>query len=232
MKFGGIEPLSLSDYENEISTVLFTIGCPFRCKFCYNVDLLSQDYFDKSGRKVITEDEALEKIQSHIKMITAVSLTGGEPCANDDLLEFIKKLHLIGIKKIKVDTSGFSPDMIQACIDSKLVTRIAMDLKGPLSRYPEITGFSNISAIKKSIHLLKNSTIDREFRLTLLPSLTKDDIIDTISLVPGETIYLQQFEPEHAYSIDVRGMTPIIKSIIDNIVEETKTIANVKLRGF
>ena len=38
MMFGGIEPLSLSDYENEISTVLFTIGCPFRCKFCYNVD--------------------------------------------------------------------------------------------------------------------------------------------------------------------------------------------------
>jgi len=36
MKFAHIERTSLSDYPGRVCSLLYTVGCNFRCPFCYN----------------------------------------------------------------------------------------------------------------------------------------------------------------------------------------------------
>ncbi|HBX25679.1 MAG TPA: anaerobic ribonucleoside-triphosphate reductase activating protein, partial [Firmicutes bacterium] len=40
MDFSGWEKLSLVDYDDNITTTLFTSGCNFKCPFCHNGDLV------------------------------------------------------------------------------------------------------------------------------------------------------------------------------------------------
>ena len=35
MKIGGFQKISLLDYPGKISSIVFTLGCNFRCPFCY-----------------------------------------------------------------------------------------------------------------------------------------------------------------------------------------------------
>jgi pyruvate formate lyase activating enzyme len=230
MKIGGFEPCTLIDYPGKISCIVYTVGCNYRCKFCYNPDIIGEEDFKKSGRKLIPEKEVFDYIKKHNKMIDAVSITGGEPTMQMDIDSFcyqIKKMK----KYVKIDTNGSNPHVLIHLINRKLVDYIAMDLKGPLNKYKEITGV-NAESILRSIEVVKNSKIPHEFRLTLYPQLKKEDIITTISLVTGETIYLQQFEPAYAYSLIARKMMPMNRKLIDEIIDETKEIADVRLRGF
>lgn len=231
MMIGGFEPCTLIDYPGKISCIVYTVGCNYRCKFCYNPDIISEEDFKKSGRKLIPEAEIFDYIKKNNKMIDAVSITGGEPTMQQDLDSFcyqVKKLN----KLVKVDTNGSNSHILTHLINRKLVDYIAMDLKGPLKKYKSVAGVTNTNSVPLSIELVKNSGLPHEFRLTLYPQLKKQDVIDAISLVPGETVYLQQFEPEYAYAPAARKMMPMNKSTIDEIIQETKEIANVHLRGF
>ncbi len=40
MKIGGLQKTSLLDYPDAISAIIWTVGCNFRCPFCYNRDLV------------------------------------------------------------------------------------------------------------------------------------------------------------------------------------------------
>lgn len=231
MMIGGFEPCTLIDYPGKISCIVYTVGCNYRCKFCYNPDIISEEDFKKSGRRLIPDQEIFDYINKHKTMVDAVSITGGEPTMQPDIDSFcyqIKKMN----KFVKLDTNGSNNHVLIHLIRRKLIDYIAMDLKGPLNKYNEIAGVINTESILRSIETVKNSKIPHEFRLTLYPQLKKQDIIDTISMVKGETIYLQQFEPAYAYAPSARELMPLNKKIIDEIVVETNGIANVQLRGF
>ena len=55
MMIGGFEPCTLIDYPGKISCIVYTIGCNYRCKFCYNPDIISEEEFKNSGRQLIPE---------------------------------------------------------------------------------------------------------------------------------------------------------------------------------
>ena len=84
MALVGFDKLSLLDYEDKISCVLFYKACNFRCPFCHN------------GLTVLeAEDEYLfDAIIDYLKtrkgVIDAVVFTGGEPTLEPHLKEHIK----------------------------------------------------------------------------------------------------------------------------------------------
>jgi len=231
MLIGGFEPCSLIDYPGKIGCIVYTVGCNYRCEFCYNPDIISEENFKKSNRRLIPEEEIFNYIKKNKNMIDGVSLTGGEPTMQLDIDKFCHKIKKLG-KLVKLDTNGSNPQVIEHLIKKKIIDYIAMDLKGPLKKYKSVAGVTSTDSVPRSIELVKNSGLPHEFRLTLYPQLKKQDVIAAISLVPGETVYLQQFEPEYAYAPAARKMMPMNKSTIDEIIEETKGIANVHLRGF
>jgi len=40
MKIGGFQKTSLLDYPDNVSAIVWTVGCNFHCPFCYNKDIV------------------------------------------------------------------------------------------------------------------------------------------------------------------------------------------------
>jgi pyruvate formate lyase activating enzyme len=72
-----------------------------------------------------------------------------------------------------------------------------MDIKAPLDKYRYITKCTDghVQSIRESIEVLKKSRMPHEFRTTLVPVLTLEDIIQIRKLIPYERYVIQQFKP-------------------------------------
>lgn len=194
MKIGGLQRFSLIDFPKKISAVVFTQGCLFRCPFCHNPSLVLQEQFGPS----LSIEEVLSFLTLRKNQIDGVVISGGEPTIQPLLEDFIRKVKTLGLA-IKLDTSGICPEVLEYLLQENLLDYVAMDIKAPLDKYAEIVGVKiDTAKIAKSITLLKNSSIDYEFRSTILPSLhTKEDILAMGKLVSGAMRYvLQTFSPE------------------------------------
>jgi len=219
MKIGGLQKTSLLDYPDTISAIIWTVGCDFRCPFCYNKDIVLGNV------EQITEDEVLTFLKKRFDMLEGLVITGGEPLMQEDIVEFAEKIKEIGYL-IKIDTNGMYPDKLKELIDKKLVDYIAMDVKAPKKKYEMLTGVkTDIKKIEKSIDLIKNSNIDYEFRTTIVPDLlTKKDIIEIGKwLKSSKKFYLQQFKTD----------IPLISSKLKNAApyekeELIKTLEKIK----
>ena len=190
-EFVGLDKLSLLDYEDKMSCVLFSKACNFRCPFCHN------------GLTVLEAEEYIpwEEIMKYLKlrkgMLDAVVVSGGEPTLLPNLIDKLKDIKLLGYE-IKLDTNGANPDLVKQYIDSKLIDYVAMDIKNSEEKYPLTTGVKTVDmdSIKKTIKLLKEAGIAYEFRTTLVQEFhnSLDDIKGIGELIKGSKIlYLQKF---------------------------------------
>ena len=113
MKIGGLQKLSLIDYPNCLSAIIFTAGCNFRCRFCYNPLLVCLE--NKKDLPLISEADLFIFLKSRIGKLDGVVITGGEPTMHADLPDLIKKIRELGFK-IKLDTNGTNPEMVNNLI--------------------------------------------------------------------------------------------------------------------
>jgi len=191
MKIGGLQKTTLLDYPNKIACIVFTIGCNFRCGYCYNSELVTET--DKAT--IITEEDFFQFLRKKRKILDAVVITGGEPTLHKDLPEFIKKIKNLNYL-VKLDTNGTHPVMLKKLIKQKLIDYIAMDIKAPLSKYVKVVNVKvDNKKIRSSINLIMNSGLAYEFRSTILPSLhSEEDIATMAKLVKGaDKYFLQKF---------------------------------------
>jgi len=208
MIIGGLQKFSLLDYPGRVSAIIFTKGCNFRCQFCYNpmlvwpIEVSKSKYAHlKNGEQqkvhpTINQDELFVFLKSRAGKLDAVVLTGGEPCLQKDLPEFIRKIKALGFL-VKLDTNGSHPEVLAKLIKEKLVDYIAMDLKAPENKYKEVTGVkADFKKIRRSVKLIMRSDLPYEFRTTVVPGLiNKDDIAAMGRIIKGaDKWYLQNFK--------------------------------------
>ena len=192
MRIGGFQPTSLVDYPDTISAIVFTVGCNFRCPYCHNPELVFE-----SPERLIPEKEVLASLAKRKGVLPAVTVTGGEPTLQEDLLVFLAKLKEMGFL-VKLDTNGTHPKTLQEAIERKLADYVAMDIKAPLARYAQITCSAvNLEAIKESIQFLLGGRVPYEFRTTVVKGLLSPDDVRTIGreIAGASRYYLQQFVP-------------------------------------
>ncbi|MDD3159369.1 MAG: anaerobic ribonucleoside-triphosphate reductase activating protein [Candidatus ainarchaeum sp.] len=231
MFIGGLEKLTLTDFPDKTACIVFLVNCNFKCPFCYNKELTSNNLFKKSKRKLIPEEEFFLFLKENKKMLDGVVITGGEPTLSPGLINFIKKIKTFNLL-VKLDTNGSNPLILGQLINEKLIDYIAMDIKSPLENYSSFVR-SNISqkSISDSINLIKSSTIPHEFRTTLYPKLTVDDFKNMSKLIEGENWFLQEFWPTNTFSLAARKLKPMRKNKIDKIISICSKSTNIKLRG-
>lgn len=222
MKIAGLQKNSLVDYRGKVAAVIFAPYCNFDCYYCHNRILLEPDPM-KFRYKPIEEDEFFSFLDKRIGLIQGVVITGGEPTLQKDLMDFIKRIVEKGFP-VKLDTNGACPEVLSALLEAGLLDSIAMDIKGPVDKYDEICGVKvDISKIKKSIDLIMNSGIDYEFRTTITPEFTLQDVEQSVQLISGCKRYvLQQFrKPEnHGEFADIRNAKkPHAKDFFDQTLE-------------
>ena len=218
MKIGGIQKTSLLDYPDTISAIIWTIGCNFRCPFCYNKDLVF-------GRVVtISEEEVLSFLEKRKVMLEGLVISGGEPLLQDDIVSFAEKVKKMGYL-IKIDTNGMYPEMLKELIDRKLVDYIAMDVKAPKNKYDSLSGVkTDIKKIEKSIEIIRSSLINYEFKTTFASNLlTRTDIVEIAKWLKGsKRFYLQQFNNEaNLISSKLQNSKPYSK---DELIDTLKDI--------
>ena len=78
---------------NQVSTVLFTGGCNFRCPFCYNTNIV----LNPNKMPDIKEKDVLSFLVENEGLYHAVMVTGGEPTMHKDLPAFLLKVKELGL---------------------------------------------------------------------------------------------------------------------------------------
>jgi len=188
MRIGAVQPMTLIDYPDRIAAVVFTVGCDFRCPFCHNPELVLPDLAPSRGP---TAAEALDRLADRRGFLDGVVLTGGEPTLQSDLADFIEEVRLLGYL-VKLDTNGSRPAALERILDRHLVDYVAMDIKGPRSRYGEFAGCPvDAAAIDRSIALVRRAP-DGEFRTTVAPGMTGDDVERIADWIQGDRRYMLQ----------------------------------------
>ena len=141
MAIVGIDKLSLLDYEDKVSVVLFSHACNFRCPFCHNGESVL------NAQSEINFDEILEYLKSRKGLVDAVVFSGGEPTLEPDLEVKIKAVRNLGFA-IKLDTNGTNPELLEKLLDDGVIDYVAMDIKNCPSLYAQTCG------INHSMHFL------------------------------------------------------------------------------
>ena len=193
---GGIQKTTLLDFPEKIASIVFTQGCNFRCGYCHNPELLEQN----KNTEFLPEN-FISFLKTRIGKLDGVVITGGEPTIQSGLYDFIKEIKELNFV-VKLDTNGTNPDILEKLINDKMLDYIAMDIKAPLEKYSEITKTKvNTENILKSINLIMNSSIDYEFRTTIIKSMLSFEDFDKIGqLISGaKKYYLQKFVPSNIY---------------------------------
>ena len=189
MRIGAYDKASYVDYPGEIACAIFLVGCNFNCGYCHNPSLISGD------GTYVPKEEVMEYLKLRRDMLDAVCISGGEPTCNKDLKEFIKEIKALGYK-VKLDTNGTHPEIIEDLLSEDLLDYVAMDIKASPKKYNEVTGCKvNLELIKRTVKLLKKSGIKHEFRTTYLPVLNEQDIEEITDTFVGKNskYFIQQF---------------------------------------
>jgi pyruvate formate lyase activating enzyme len=196
MKIGGLQKVSLIDYPGAISAIIFSQGCNFQCPYCHNPELVNQKLFTPC----MDEKEILDFLKTRVGKLDAVSITGGEPTIQNDLLPFIRQIKKLGYA-VKLDSNASRPQVIQELLKENLLDYIALDIKAPLSKYESVVKKKIDSGqIAESIKLVLKAKIPHEFRTTVVESqLTENDLVRIAREISGAKVYvLQKFRPTKA----------------------------------
>ncbi len=218
MQIGGLQKTSLIDYPGKVSCIVWTIGCNFRCPWCYNKSLVF------GTAEQITEREIFDFLEKRKNLLDGVAITGGEPTMQPDLPDFIRRVKSMGYL-VKLDTNGSNPDVIEKLIHERLVDYIAMDVKAPLKRYQEVTKSDiETNKIKQSISLIMRSGIDYEFRTTVVPGLVgKDDVVAIVKLIKGaKRYYLQRYFKAETLDDAYSNLKPPKRKDVQEMCEAAK----------
>ncbi len=208
-----------------IACTVFTQGCNMRCPYCQNGGLVLPSYFDEP----IPEDEVLAKIKKRAGILEGVCVTGGEPTVQPDLAEFLKKIKDLGLK-VKLDSNGRDPDLLDRLWKDHLIDMVAMDIKASPSRYAYVAGLHGLSdpavviaPYDASIRFLLSSGIDYEFRTTLVRGLhdyeQMEDICDWIA--GAKAYYLQSYRE-----------SDLVISLLENRKDLCSSFSNEELNTF
>lgn len=197
MYIGGFQKNSLIDFPGTIACVVFTRGCNFTCPYCHNPDLVAgtagPDGRGSSGFDNPDQEEILKFMHKRKGIIEGIVVTGGEPTLQADLTDFIKTVRQMGYK-IKLDTNGTAPRILDAFFDQGLVDYLAMDIKTDTDHYPMVMkNPTQLNRVIESIAVIMKKAPAYEFRTTCARPFVSADIMENIGkMIRGAASYVLQ----------------------------------------
>ncbi|MDF1617448.1 anaerobic ribonucleoside-triphosphate reductase activating protein [Petrocella sp. FN5] len=182
---------SMVDFDGHLSATVFTKGCNMICDYCHNRDLKNQP-------SLMDEEEVLKHLDKRKGILTGVTLSGGEPTLQEDLIDFVTKVKNLGYA-IKLDTNGSNPAMLKTLHSLGLIDYVAMDLKTAPSNYRKLTGM-DFEQVRESYDFVRNLQ-HYEFRTTMYPEVSFEDVGMLLKMVDRGHYVLQQYRPNHSHAL-------------------------------
>ena len=131
LRLGGITPLTSIDFPGRLAAVLYGQGCPWRCGYCHNPELL-----DAPPPASIAWPEVLAFLKSRQGLLDGIVFSGGEPTLQAALPAALAEVRALGFQTA-LHTGGMYPERLQALLP--LLDWVGLDIKGPLHAYDAIT---------------------------------------------------------------------------------------------
>ncbi|HEX3075954.1 MAG TPA: anaerobic ribonucleoside-triphosphate reductase activating protein [Lachnospiraceae bacterium] len=192
MQIHGFNKTTLLDYPKHLAATIFLGSCNYRCPFCHNSSLVLNPHILPS----ISEKEVLDILAKRRDILEGVCITGGEPTLQKDLPDLIHAIKQLGLK-VKLDTNGSNPAVVEKLLESNQIDYIAMDIKNSIQKYAQTIGVPNydLAPIFSTIQLIQTSGIDYEFRTTIVQEFHEQaDMIAIGEWLNGSrNYYLQSF---------------------------------------
>ncbi len=187
-----IQKLTLLDYPGKVACTVFLHGCNLRCPFCHNAGLVV-----RTPEESVSLDELYSFLKKRQGILEGVAITGGEPLLDDGIFDLLRGIKALGYP-VKLDTNGFYPKRLKLVIDEGLCDYVAMDIKNSPERYAETCGLKRVDmdAVRESIAILEGSSVDHEFRTTVVSGLhNEESLLGAAALIKGaKRYYLQCFK--------------------------------------
>ena len=155
-----------------IRFVIFTQGCPLRCKCCHNPDT-----WDTAGGREYTPQELVERAvrcREYFGKEGGVTVSGGEPLLQAEFVREIFELcHKQGINTC-LDTSGcILTDSVKALLEA--TDRVLLDVKYTTDElYRENVGCT-MSAPLDFLEYLRSKNIPTTLRQVIIPTLNDNE---------------------------------------------------------
>lgn len=228
MLIKGFQKLTLLDFPGRTACTVFTGGCNYRCPFCHNALLVTEQddaYYD--------EEEIFEHLERRKNVLDGVAVTGGEPLLQKDIERFLYEIKDKGYA-VKLDTNGSFPEKLEGILQLGLADYVAMDIKNCPEKYGVTVGVKNfdITPVEKSIELLMNGNVPFEFRTTVTADYhTPEDIEKAAEWIKGAPkYYLQNFaDSGNLIDSNCRGVS---RGEMREMLERAKKyIPTAELRG-
>ena len=167
LRVGGLTPLSSTDWPGMLAAVVFCQGCPWRCGYCHNPDLIPA-----RGEHEIPWEAVLAFLHRRQGLLDGVVFSGGEPTLQASLPDAMREVRALGFK-IGLHTGGMYPKRLGAVLP--LVDWVGMDVKARFGDYPRITGAAGSGAhALAGLQQVLASGVDHEIRTTVHPVLLSD----------------------------------------------------------
>lgn len=175
IKIFGYVPVSLLDYPGEITSMFYSKYCTMSCSYCHNYESMNRLLaYDEIQLDYCIKDAILS-------LTTAITLSGGEFLLfGKDAIAMLKHFRKLTDKKLKIDTNGTLPEVLEEILDQKLVDFVAMDVKGHFENYSKFGYKQDVNNLYRSADLIRQSGVDHQFRTTIDKSLFDDQDRDFI----------------------------------------------------
>jgi len=173
LKIGGLTPFTTIDYPDHLAAVIFCQGCPWRCGYCHNRNLLDADVPGD-----LCWDKVLAFLESRRGLLDAVVFSGGEPTGQPSLKQAVQAVREQGFL-VGLHTAGAFPETLNEVLP--YLDWVGMDLKAPFHEYARITGVPGSGdAARESALLVREGGVAHQFRTTLDPLLLTDGRLESL----------------------------------------------------
>lgn len=202
-RIGGLVKVDSVNYPGFVSCTVFTRGCNFRCPYCHNPSLVETSSCERFDS--FTVQEVFDYLNQRKSLLDAVVVSGGEPCLQSGLADFLKKVKDLGLKT-KLDTNGSFPQVLERLLKDELLDYVAMDVKTSVSHYEKV-GFLHVDDIEKSVCIIEECAPDYEFRITCEKSIVLPEDFKALGiwLSGAKKFYLQRFNPKITLDERLKG---------------------------
>ncbi|WP_340819214.1 anaerobic ribonucleoside-triphosphate reductase activating protein [Methanolobus sp. WCC4] len=256
VNYGNTVPISTVDWHGKVSIVFFLRGCPYRCPYCQNYELL----FESNMVDISLLEAEMKKSRL---FVSSMVLSGGEPLMQKDavkhLARFARKIGLL----VGIHTNGYYPHVMAELMEEGLVDKFFIDVKAPLDdseKYSKAIGCKEysdihikpeivIAKVSESISLVLENDVDLELRTTVIRDFmgSSDDVSEIASSIneltgSRDVVYvLQQGFAENAMMESLRDTKPLSRDellelaevaheFLDNIYVRSKEKGNEKVK--
>ncbi len=228
MPIHGLQKLTLLDFPGRIACTVFLAGCPFRCPYCHNSDLLAPE-----AEPFMSDEELAGFLKKRKGLLDGVAVTGGEPLMHEEIFDLLRMFRELGYP-VKLDTNGAYPERLKKIVEEGLADYIAMDVKNSPERYPATVGLDAypIDRIDESIRFLLGARVDYEFRTTVVDEFHDEDSFVGIGnwIRGAKRYFLQPFTDRD--TVLTQGLTPPSESKLISYLSVMKPFVQAaEIRG-